>query len=250
MSLLAFPAGIVIATVVIFAGIGGGIVWMPVLISFYGLPPAEAVTCSLVIQTFGQASASVAHLRAGVVDRGLVVRLLPLVLLATAAGTVVGPLIPARLLQVALGVLTFLVVYVFLRGDEFHEDTGGDVADPAGFGAVRRITVVGSFLSSIVSAGLGDWLVPALHNGCRLRMVRSVATGVAVMASVSISSAAFQIASGRAIDLAIVVPASAGVIVGGQIGARLHHLVPGRLFKEIFVLILVLFAAHVTFAAF
>lgn len=250
MSLLAFPAGIAIATVAIFAGIGGGILWMPLLISFYRLPPAEAVTCSLVIQTFGQLSASAAHLHAGLVDRGLVVRLLPLVLLSAAAGTAVGPWIPAQLLQVSVGLLTFLVVYVFLRGDDFHEDTGGEVMDPAGLGAVRRITVLGGFLSAIMSAGLGDWLVPALHQRCRLRMVRSVATGVAVMACVSVSSAAFQLGVGRPIALAIVVPASAGVLVGAQIGARLHHFVPGRLFKEIFVLVLVLFAAHVTFNAF
>jgi uncharacterized membrane protein YfcA len=250
VSYLAFPAGIAIATVAIFAGIGGGILCMPLLISFYRVPPAEAVTCSLVIQTFAQLSASAAHLHAGLIDRGLVVRLLPFVLLSAVAGTAVGPLIPEQLLQVSVGLLTFLVVYVFLRGDDFHEDAGGDVIDPAGLGAVKRITVVGGLLSAIMSAGLGDWLVPALHQRCRLRMARSVATGVAVMASVSIISAALQVATGRVIDLGIVVPASAGVIVGAQIGARLHHLVPGRLFKEVFVLILVLFAAHVTFDAF
>jgi uncharacterized membrane protein YfcA len=250
VSLLAFPAGIAISSVAIFAGIGGGILWMPLLISFYGVPPLEAVTCSLVIQVFAQVSASIAHLRAGLVDRRLVVALLPLVLLSTAAGAAVGPMIPAQFLQVAVGVLTFLVVYVFLRGDDFHEDTGGDLADPSGFGPVRRITVVGSFLSALVSAGLGDWLVPALHHRCRLRMARSVATGVAVMATVSVSAALFQLAGARSINLPIVLPASAGVIIGAQIGARLHHRVPGRLFKEIFVLILVFFAAHVTFEAF
>lgn len=250
MSLVAFPAGVAIASVAIFAGIGGGILWMPLLISFYGLPPAEAVTCSLVIQVFGQLSASAAHLHAGLVDKTLVFRLLPLVVLSTAAGTAVGPLIPPQLLQVAVGVLTFLAVYVFLRGDDFHEDTGGDVPESSGFGAVRRITVVGSLLSALVSAGLGDWLVPALHHRCRLRMARSVATGVAVMATVSVSAALFQLGSARPIDLGIVVPSSAGVIVGAQIGARMHHRVPGRLFKEIFVLVLVFFAAHVTFDAF
>lgn len=250
MSLLAFPAGVLIASVAIFAGIGGGILWMPLLISFYGLPPAEAVTCSLVLQVFGQLSASAAHLHARLVDTRLVVRLLPLVLASTAAGTAVAPLIPARLLQISVGVLTFLVVYVFLRGDDFHEDTGGDVADPAGFGAVRRITLVGSLLSALVSAGLGDWLVPALHHRCRLRMARAVATGVAVMATVSVSATAFQLAGTRPIALGIVGPASAGVLVGAQIGARMHHRVPGKLFKEIFVLVLVFFAAHVTFEAF
>lgn len=250
MSLLAFPIGVAIASVAIFAGIGGGILWMPVLISFYRLPPAEAVTCSLVIQVFGQVSATAAHLASGFVDRRLVVRLLPLVLVSTAAGTALGPLVPGQVLQVAVGLLTFLVVFVFLRGDDFHEDTGGSVLDPSGLGAVRRITAVGSLLSALVSAGLGDWLVPALHNRCRLSITRSVATGVAVMATVSVSAALFQLASLRPVDVGIVAPAAVGVVVGAQIGARLHHRVPGRLFKEIFVLVLVLFAAHVTFHAF
>ncbi|MCC6133410.1 MAG: sulfite exporter TauE/SafE family protein [Acidobacteria bacterium] len=250
MTLLAFPAGILIAAVAIFTGIGGGILWMPFLIAFFKLPPAEAVSCSLVIQVFGQVSATTVHLRSGRVETGLVIRLLPFVLVSTAAGTLAGPLIPPRLLQVGVGVLTFLVVYVFLRGDEFQGEAGGDTADPAGLPAVRRVTVVGSFLSALVSAGLADWLIPALHHRCRLTIARSVATGVAVMCAVSISAAAFHLAGGRAVNFAIVIPAAAGVVIGAQIGARLHHRVPGELFKEIFVLILVLFAAHVTFEAF
>lgn len=250
MTWLAFPAGILIASVVIFAGIGGGIVWMPVLISFFRLPPSEAVTCSLLIQVFAQVSATSAHMQAGRVERSLVVRLLPLVVLSAGAGTLVGPFVPARLLQVGVGLLTFLIVYVFLRGDDFQGDTGGETADRAGLPAVRRITAVGSFLSALVSAGLGDWLVPALHHRCRLPMARSVATGVAVMCTVSISAAAFHLLSGRPVVLPIVLFGSAGVAIGGQIGARVHHRVPGERFKEIFVLILVLFAAHVTFDAF
>lgn len=250
MTWLALPAGILIAAVVIFAGIGGGIIWMPVLISFFGMAPAEAVTCSLLIQVFAQVSATSVHLHAGRVERSLVTGLIPFVLLSTAAGTLVGPFVPSRLLQVGVGLLTFLIVYLFLRGDDFQDDAGGEVADRSGLPAVRRITVIGSFLSALVSAGLADWLVPAFHHRCRLPMARSVATGVAVMCLASISAAAFHLVSGRPIVLPIVLFAGAGVTIGAQIGARIHHRVPGERFKEIFVLILVLFAAHVTFEAF
>lgn len=57
----AFPAGICIATVVMTVGFGGGILWMPFLLIGLGLDPGTAILTSLLIQTSGTASGSVAY---------------------------------------------------------------------------------------------------------------------------------------------------------------------------------------------
>ena len=60
--------GIAISTIAMSVGIGGGILWAPLLIVVYGLSPVEAVTYSLIIQVFGMGSGTLAFYRGGQTD--------------------------------------------------------------------------------------------------------------------------------------------------------------------------------------
>ena len=57
---MALPVGILIASVASTVGIGGGILWMPFLMIIFKLKPDQAVVTSLLIQSAGMGSGTVA----------------------------------------------------------------------------------------------------------------------------------------------------------------------------------------------
>ena len=75
-SWVAFPAGIVIAAAATSVGIGGGILWMPFLLIVMKLKPDAAVFTSLLIQSVGMASGTLAYSQKKQVDSGLALFLL------------------------------------------------------------------------------------------------------------------------------------------------------------------------------
>ena len=73
---LAFPTGILIAAVVSAVGIGGGILWMPFLMLILKLEPEASVMTSLMIQSAGMGSGSLAYARQARIDYKLAAVLL------------------------------------------------------------------------------------------------------------------------------------------------------------------------------
>ena len=76
-SWLSFPAGIIIASVASTVGIGGGILWMPFLLIILRIPPEKAIVTSLMIQTAGMGSGSLAFWYKKQIDPKLLLVLLP-----------------------------------------------------------------------------------------------------------------------------------------------------------------------------
>ena len=56
-------AGFAISMIAMTVGIGGGILWTPLLIFVYNLSPIDAVACSMLIQSVGLASGTFAFIR-------------------------------------------------------------------------------------------------------------------------------------------------------------------------------------------
>ncbi len=245
---LIFPAGILIATLAMFSGLGGGVLWVPFLLSVYGMPPREAVLCALVIQVFGQASGTVSNLRQGLVDRSLLVQQAKVAVPMTVIGALLTRTLEPVYIRLGLGLLTFFIAYVFLRGDDFLT-AGGDVPDLAAGRGIRPISALGGFLTGFLSVGVGDLLVPAINKRCGLSMARSVATGISLMLVLSAASAASHLALGGRLPWRLTLVAVGGVVIGAHFGSHLHRRFSEARFKELFVLLLVFLAAHVTFNA-
>jgi uncharacterized membrane protein YfcA len=245
---LLLPAGVLISILAIFTGLGGGILWLPILLSGFGLDPREAVLCALIIQVAGQGSGTIANLRQGLVD----LRLLRQQALFAAPGMLLGSVL-ARVvrpvyIELALGLLIFFIAYSFLRGEDLLAP-GGDRADLDAGQRLGPVAAFGGMLTGFLSVGVGDLLVPLFNRGCGLRMARAVATGVALMLLLSTGAALAHLGLGGALPWRLVLVAIPGVLIGAQVGSRLHHRFSEARFKELFVLLLVFLAAHVTFNA-
>jgi hypothetical protein len=248
MNWLMLPVGIGIAAVAMFFGLGGGVLWMPVLLTFTSLQPEEAVICTIVIQMFGQMSASVSNSRAGLVNWPLV-RMMALVgLPCVGAGVLLSAVLHPVWIKLFLGLVIFFIAYAFLRGDDFFVQ-GSDQPDLQAARQGRPLAAMGSVLTGFLGVGVGDWLVPFFNMRCGLSMSRSVATCIVLMLVLSTAALLAHLLLGRSIPWPVALPGIIGVLIGAQLGARLLHQVPETRFKEFFVLMLVFIAAHVTFNA-
>ncbi len=247
-SWLMFPAGILIAAVAMFFGLGGGILWMPLLLMATDLSPRDAVVCTLLIQFFGQGSATLANSRARMIEWPLVRLLVLIGIPAVFCGVLLSRILHPLWIELILGLTIFLIAYVFLRGDDFFVE-GRDRADLAAAAKGRPITFAGGILTGFLGIGVGDWLVPFFNKQCGLTMVRSVATSIVLMMVFSLTALTVHLALGGIIHWNIALPAILGVLLGAQLGSRLLQGVPESSFKELFVLMLVFIATHVTFNA-
>jgi len=242
------PVGVIIASVAMFFGLGGGVLWMPVLLMSTDLDPKEAVVCTIVIQFFGQLSASYSNNRAGLIDWRLVRMMMTFGIPAVFAGVLFSFILHPVWIELFLGLTIFFIAYVFLRGDDFFV-AGSDRADLEAARRGRFITLLGSILTGFLGIGVGDWLVPFFNMRCRLAMVRAVATSIALMMILSAAALSVHVLFGRSIEWRVAVPGAVGVLIGAQVGSRLLRRVPETHFKEFFVLMLVFIATHVTFNA-
>lgn len=242
------PVGVGISSVAMFFGLGGGVLWMPVLLVSTDLRPQEAVVCTIVIQFFGQVSASYSNARADMIDWELVWMMAVFGVPSVFVGALLSFLLHPVWIELFLGLTIFFIAYVFLRGDDFFVE-GSDRADLAAARQGRFIPLFGGILTGFLGIGVGDWLVPFFNMQCRLAMVRSVASSIALMMLLSLTALTVYILFGRTADWRIVFPASVGVLIGAQLGSRLLRRVPESHFKEFFVLMLVFIATHVTFNA-
>ena len=242
------PVGIVIAAIAMFTGLGGGVLWMPFLLTVMDMPPREAVFCTLLIQFCGQASACVTNTGHKQIDWRLVQMMAVAGVPPVMIGALFSSVLQPRWINFILGLTIFLIAYVFLRGDDFFEQ-GGKETDYKAAENGRLITSLGGILTGFLGIGVGDWLVPFLNKRCKLTMVRSVASSIALMMVLSAAALSVYSLLGTIMRWDITVPGIIGVIMGAQLGSRLLHRVPEIRMKEFFVLMLVFLATHVTFNA-
>ena len=123
-SWLALPTGILIAAVSSTVGIGGGILWMPFLIIILKLRPDTAVVTSLLIQTAGMGSGTVAFW----LKRQIDVRLMLFLLAVTIPGITIGALLTRILapvyLELTLGLLTLSTAFIFVSASQRYGEEG------------------------------------------------------------------------------------------------------------------------------
>ncbi len=245
-----FTAGVLIATAAMAIGIGGGILWTPLLIVGYGLSPSEAVTLSLLIQVIGLGSGSWVYLRSGLSNHRL-----SLLLFAVAApGVMIGSLFSLHLaqshVQLALGIMAMTLALLFVavgEGDEGRSRTAntrrrlwGILPVPAFFGGMM----------GLLSTGIGEWIIPLLKSRLGIEMRRAIATVIPVMFLLALTAASlrtFYIADPIAWEY--VLWGGLGTLIGGQIGPQLNKRMAERLLKEAFIYLMTLVGIHLIFQA-
>ena len=246
-SVLAFPAGIIIASVASAVGIGGGILWMPFFILFLGLAPETAVATSLLVQTAGMGSGCFAFIRKKSADLTLSGLFLALTIPGLALGAFFTRLLSSANLELALGILTLTTAFLFVSVNHKYADTGAQrvpIKQAFRYGGIISVLAVAS---GMLSVSIGEWLVPLMRSRLKLRMHTAVATSIITIFGTCVAASVFHLVFGTAADTTACVWAVPGVIIGGQIGPRLTEKINDRMLKDVFVFLLTLIGIHMIY---
>ena len=237
-----FAVTFALGVLAVVAGIGGGVLFVPIVGSFFPFHLDFVRGAGLLLALAGTLAAAPLLLRARLANLRLVVPLALAGSVASFFGAVTGLALPTPVVQTALGVTVIAVAIVMWRSksaDAFGMQTDalgaalrleGRYVDPAARVAIdwrTRRTAAGiasfagiGFLGGVFGLGAGFANVPALN--LLMAAPLKVAVGSSgLMISVINSSAAWVYINRGALLPLIVVPSVLGVVLGSRIGARL-----------------------------
>lgn len=258
-----FVTCFLIGIVAVPAGIGGGILFVPIVGGFFPFHLDFVRGAGLLVALASALAAGPMLLRGGLASLKLALPLALLASISSIAGAMIGLALPASTVQMALGVIVLgIVVLMFTAGkSEVPQVARPDALSTAlGIHGVftdgatgRRIdwqvhrTPLGlvvftgiGMLAGVFGIGAGWANVPALNLLMGVPLKVSAGTSGLVLSLVD-SAAAWVYINRGAVLAIIAVPSVVGMMLGARIGARLLHVLKGSVIRKM-VIGLLLFA--------
>lgn len=221
--------GIAVGTMVMFTGLGAGVLWIPIL-TFLNLKPSEAVSISIFTQIAGKGMGSLTYLFAGMVDLEVAKQFIPMALIGAGLGYLSAFVISMDYERLLLYIFVLIAAYLLVRMIQslnvpVEEST--HVPEARDIRKSYPVVILSSFFTGLLSIGNTDWLIPHMEHYLRMSPPRAVATGLFIMFVTLLFYLAMVWVSvwfgyrtwppGTSVLFAT----CSGVIVGGQIGTRL-----------------------------
>ncbi|MCC7328410.1 MAG: sulfite exporter TauE/SafE family protein [Burkholderiales bacterium] len=258
-----FVVSFLLGIVAIPAGVGGGILFVPIVGGFFPFHLDFVRGAGLLVALAGALSAGPMLLRSGLADLRLG---LPLALLASTSsifGALLGLALPVAAVEVALGIAILGIVALMVTAGKSEQPV---VARPDALAAalsihgVYRDTASGEdvrwqvhrtplglilftgigVLAGMFGIGAGWANVPALNlvMGAPLKVAAGTSSFILTLVD---SSAAWVYINKGAVLAVIAVPSVAGMMLGARIGVRLLTILKAAVLRRM-VLTLLLFA--------
>ncbi len=269
---LIFGASLAAGVIGALAGVGGGIIVIPVLTVLFGVDIRQAVGASIISVIATSSGAAAAYVR----DRLTNMRIGMFLEVATTSGAVIGALLAAvvaqQFLYLLLGVVLFMsAVQQLVRLKEELpppiEPTG--IAARLGLASsypdavlgreveyeARRIPLgffmmgIAGLVSGLLGIGSGVLKVLAMDGAMRLPMKVSSTTSNFMIGVTAAASAGIYIARGD-VNASIAAPVALGVLAGALAGARILVRLSNARVRQVFVPVLVVIAGEMLLRGF
>lgn len=261
-----FAVTFAMGIVAVLAGVGGGVLFVPVVSAFFPFHLDFVRAAGLLIALTSALTAAPALLANGLANLRLAMPLALVGSITSIVGALVGLALPTQAVQAALGVAILAIALVMWRsGRSEHPDVarpdalgtalgmhgvyqdpalGRDVRwqvhrTPAGLAAFAGIGV----LAGLFGLGAGWANVPALNLLMGAPLKLSVGTSGFILSVVDTSAAWVYLNRGAVLPI-VVVPSLIGVMLGARVGARLLPSTPAHIVKRIVLVVLVLAGAR------
>jgi uncharacterized membrane protein YfcA len=268
LELLAFIAAIGAGMFGALVGVGGGLIIVPLLSVALGVDLHVAIATSLLGVIAVSTTASASYFRLGLPDR----RIGLLLLTATVAGGMVGGyvagLLDAHMLAGLFGVLLVVVALQMLRahrrpmaevvGEPGPLEFDWSYVEPTsgvevGYRARRAwlgvlASLVAGGLSGLLGIGGGVVNVPTMNVLMGIPIRVATTTSTYMLGATAVASAVLYLSRGQ-VDPQLVAPVVVGVVLGGLVGARFAHRVPGRWLMLTFVVVAAFFSVQMLLKA-
>ncbi len=260
-----FAVSFIIGIVAVLAGVGGGVLFVPIVGSFFPFHLDFVRGAGLLFALSGTLAAGPVLLRTGMANLRLVMPLALAGSIASLAGAVVGLSVATDLLQIALGATVIAIAFMIwaMKAADFgvvEADALGDLLrlrgefeDPA---AGMRIdwrthrTAVGlaaftaiGFFGGVFGLGAGFANVPALNLLMAAPMKVAVGSSGLIISIINSSAAWVYIHRGALLPL-LAVPSILGVMLGSRIGARLLRMTPATVVRRLVIAVMLLAGAR------
>jgi len=257
-----FAVSFAIGIVAVLGGIGGGVLFVPIVASFFPFHLDFVRGAGLVLALAGTLAAGPTLLRNRMASLRLVMPLALAGSVASFAGAVVGLSMPTDALQTALGIIVVAIaVLIWLSKDAYGPGAiesdalgaalrmKGDYEDPAagaridwrthrtlaGFGAFGAI----GFLGGLFGLGAGFANVPAFNLLMAAPLKVAVGSSGLIISIINSSAAWVYLHRGALLPI-LAVPAILGVMLGSRIGARLLAVTPAATVRRVVVAVMLL----------
>ncbi|NOR52288.1 MAG: TSUP family transporter [Gammaproteobacteria bacterium] len=242
-------AGLFISTAAMTIGIGGGILWTPLLILAYGLSPQAAVATSLLVQVVGMGSGSFAFLRTNLVDKKLALIFFLTALPGVMIGSFITVNLPQQPVQMALGIMAMILALLFVASqDQTDEERSNYKFDQKKINRLLPIPGFFGFIMGFLSLGIGEWLIPAMRSKLKLSMKRCVATIIPMMFLLAMVAATLHWSlMEESVEMNYLLWGGLGTLIGGQVGPRVARYIDDKILKETFIFLMTLIGIHLIF---
>ena len=248
MDWLLLLLGFLIAVFAAITGVGGGVLFVPLLTLGYGFLPAQAVGTSLMVMVFGGFGATIGY----AIQKRVYFRAGLLLALATAPGAVLGAYLTAVLSSTVLGVV-FGIFLIFLAARMILANRA-QRRDPANASLVtceadcfrnKKRLLLGFTLaffagtvSGLLGIGGGVMLVPILLLVMVLPMHIAVGTSMFLVALTSLSGVLQHFTLGN-VNLSFGVLLSLGAFAGALAGAWVSKRISAKKVQLVFAFALI-----------
>ncbi len=256
-----FFVSIAVATIAMTVGIGGAVLFSPVFIILFPLvnvtpiDAANAFGAALLTEVAGFSSGFVGYYRKRLIDFKTAKYFLMIGVPSVIVGTVLKRSVNSAILTTGFAVgMVLLSLYVFVMSRNKEIDTSNGVMRSItdGEGNIHEYLIcnqyeggilagIGSFVTGLISVGVGETVVSTLRGRCNLPMGVAAGTSVFVVIVVVLTSAVVDVAlvGIEAVPWTLVMFTIPGVLIGGQIGAKLSSRVSEHTAERFLILLFI-----------
>ena len=260
-----FAVSFAIGIVAVLAGVGGGVLFVPIVGSLFPFHLDFVRGAGLMFALAGTLAAGPPLLRAGMASLRLVLPLALVGSVASFAGALVGFSLGTELLQTLLGLLVIAIALLIWRSrsaDSTNVEADalgallrleGEFRDPAAGVTIdwrTRRTLLGlaafgaiGFVGGIFGLGAGFANVPALNLLMAAPLKVAVGSSGLLISVINSSAAWVYLHRGALLPL-VVVPSILGVMLGSRLGARLLHVTPAPVIRRLVIVVMLLAGAR------
>lgn len=257
-----FAVAFALGTVAVLAGVGGGVLFVPIVGAFFPFHLDFVRGAGLLLVLSGALSAAPDLLRSGLASLRLAMPLALIGSVTSIFGALIGLALPTDIVQTALGATILAIVVLMWRaGNREHPEApnsdalgaalrmhgvyydaaaGRDVdwrahSTPAALAAFAAI----GLLAGVFGLGAGWANVPVFNLLMGLPLKLSVGTSGFVLSVIDTSAAWIYLNRGAVLPV-LVAPSIIGVMLGAKVGVRLLRVAPGLLVRRAVLALLLL----------
>jgi uncharacterized protein len=217
-------------------GVGGGVIMVPLMVSYMGLPQHAAHGTSLAVMVFTGLASAIAYGWQGSLDVGVIVQLALGTIVGARLGALLCSRIPAEKLRQSFGILVVVIGLRML----LPVPVADPLLAPGSPAAVVATIVLGlavGVLSGLMGVGGGIFMVPGMVLLLGMTQQQAQGISLAVIVPTAITGALTHNQKGN-VSAEIVPWLAIPSVLTALAGAYAAHLLPAAILRELFGLLL------------